>query len=125
VVVGEWLGEKGVEVRYVGEKLVESERVEEVEVERASGDSVTLRMDARTHLPVSVSWRWRDAEFGDWDTEAVEFADWHAVQGVMTPYSVTERRNGDVTGERFVTSVVYGVALGDEVFDAGKGLGRK
>jgi hypothetical protein len=73
---------------------------------------------------VSVSWRWRDAEFGDWDTEAVEFADWHAVSGVMTPYVVTTRRNGDVTGERFVASVVYGVALGDEVFDPGRGLGK-
>jgi hypothetical protein len=76
-------------------------------------------------LPVSVSWQWRDAEFGDLDTEAVEFADWHAVSGVMTPYAVTTRRNGDVTGERFVTSVVYGVALGEAVFDPGLGLGKK
>jgi hypothetical protein len=124
VVVGEWMGEKGVELRYAGEGMVESELVDEVSVERESGDAVEVRMDARTHLPVSVSWRWRDAEFGDWDTEAVEFADWHAVSGVMTPYVVTTRRNGDVTGERFVASVVYGVALGDEVFDPGRGLGK-
>ena len=90
VVVGEWLGETGVEVRDVGEEMVESERVDVVEVVRESGDAVTVRMDARTHLPVSLSWRWRDAEFKDWDTEAVEFADWHAVQGVETPYAVTE-----------------------------------
>ncbi len=125
VVVGEWLGEKGVEVRNEGEAMLASELVDEVSVVRESGDAVTVRLDARTHLPVSVSWQWRDTEFGDVDTEAVEFADWHAVQGLMTPYAVTTRRNGDVTGERFVTSVVYGVAMGDEVFDPRQGLGKK
>ena len=124
VVVGEWLGEAGVEVRNVGETMVESERVEVVEVERENGDSVSVRMDARTHLPVSVSWRYRDVEFGDWDTDAVAFADYHSVQGVMTAYSVSTVHNGDTTGERFVTSVVYGAVLGDEVFEARGGLGK-
>ena len=93
--------------------------------ERGDGDAVEVMLDARTHLPVSVSWRWRDAEFKDWDTDAVEFADYHSVQGIMTPYSVTMTHNGDTTGERFVTKVVYNVALGNEVFDPGKALVKK
>jgi hypothetical protein len=124
VVVGEWLGEAGVEVRYEGTMLVESERVDVVDVERENGDSVSVRMDARTHLPVSVSWRYRDVEFGDWDTDAVAFADYHAVQGVMTAYSVTAVHNGDTTSEWFVTSVAYGAVVGDEVFEARGGLGK-
>jgi hypothetical protein len=123
-VVG-WLGEQGTEVRFVGERLVESERVDEVEVVQASGEGVTVLLNAGTHLPVSVSWRWRDGEFGDWDTEAEEFADWHGVSGVMTPYVVTMRRNGDVTEERFVTSVRYNLTLGDDVFDPQQRLKKK
>jgi hypothetical protein len=125
VVVREWLGEKDVEVRFAGAKLVESELVDEVSVERESGDAVEVRLDQRTHLPVSVSYRWKDAEFRDWDVEVVEFADYHAVQGVMTPYSIVTKKNGDRIGERFVTKVVYNVALGDEVFDPQQRLEKK
>ena len=125
VVVGEWLPAKDVAVRFAGSKLVESELVDEVKMERESGDAVAVRLDQQTHLPVSVGWRWRDAEFGDWDEEVVEFADYHAVQGVMTPYSIVTKRNGDRVSERFVTKVVYGVALGEELFDPEQGLEKK
>jgi hypothetical protein len=125
VVVREWLKEPGVVVVEEGVKMVESELVEEVSVERESGDAVEVRLDRRTHLPVSVSYRWKDAEFKDWDTEVVEFADYHEVQGIMTPYSIVTRKNGDRTGERFVTKVAYNVALGAEVFEARPWLGKK
>ena len=82
-----------------------------------SGDEVEVRLDQRTHLPVRVVWRWRDPEFKDWNTEGVEFADYHEVQGILTPYSIVTKKNGDMTGERFVTKVVYNAALGAEVFD--------
>ena len=125
VVVKDWLQQKGVVVVDEGAKMVESELVDEVSVVSERGDSVEVRMDQRTHLPVSVSYRWRDALFKDWNTDAVEFADYHAVQGIMTPYSVTTMHNGDRTGERFVTKVVYNVALPAEVFDPSKALEKK
>ena len=125
VVVREWLREKDVVVTYAGTKLVESELVDEVSVVSESGDSVEVRMDQRTHLPVSVGYRWRDPVYKDWNTDAVEFADYHEVQGIMTPYSVVTVHNGDRTGERFVTKVVYNVALGAEVFDPTQRLEKK
>ena len=125
VVVREWLREKDVVVTYAGTKLVESELVDEVSVVSESGDSVEVRMDQRTHLPVSVGYRWRDPVYKDWNTDAVEFADYHAVQGIMTPYSVVTVHNGDRTGERFLTKVVYNVALGAEVFDPTQRLEKK
>ena len=121
-VVKEWLKQPGTLVTYAGAKLVEGELADEVSVLSAGDDAVTVRLDKRTHLPVSVSYRWRDPSFKDWNTDAVEFADYHEVQGIMTPYSVTTTHNGDRAGERFVTKVVYNVALGAEVFDPGKGL---
>ena len=125
VIVREWLKQPETLVTYAGVKLWESEPVDEVSVMTESGDAVEVRLEQRTHLPVSVSWRWRDAEYRDWDTEEVEFADYHAVQGVMTAYSVVTKKNGDKTGERFVTKVVYNVALGAEVFDPSKLLEKK
>ena len=125
VVVQEWLREKDTVVTYAGAKLVESELVDEVSVVSESGDSVEVRMDQRTHLPVSVGYRWRDPEYKDWNTEVVAFADYHEVQGIMTPYSIVTMRNGDKTGERFVTKVVYDVALGAEVFDPKQRLEKK
>ena len=125
VVVGEWLSQKSAVVTYAGAKMVASELVDAVSVERESGDAVTVELDERTHLPVSIVYRWRDPEFNDWNTDAVEFADYHAVQGIMTAYSVVMRHNGDRTGERFVTKVVYNVALGADVFDPDKALEKK
>ena len=125
VVVKEWLSQKGAEVTYAGAKLVESELVDEVSVVSESGDSVEVGMDQRTHLPVSVGWRWRDPVYKDWNTDVVEFADYHEVQGIMTPYSVVTKHNGDRVGERFVTKVVYNVPLGAAVFDPSKALEKK
>ena len=125
VVVKEWLKDKGAEVTFAGTKLVESELVDEVSVVSASGDSVEVRIDQRTHLPVRIGYRWRDPVYKDWNTEAVEFADYHAVQGIMTPYSVVTVHNGDRMGERFVTKVVYNAALGAEVFDPKPRLEKK
>ncbi len=125
VVVKEWLKQPGVVVTYAGTKLVDSELVDEVSVLSASDDAVTVMLDQRTYLPVSVSYQWRDPVYKDWNTDVVEFADYHAVQGIMTPYSVTTKQNGDRTGERFVTKVVYNVPLGAEVFDPSKQLEKK
>jgi hypothetical protein len=125
VVVKEWLTDKGAVVRYAGGKLVESELVDELSLVSANDDAVTLTLDQRTHLPVSVSYQWRDPVYKDWNTDVVEFGDYHGVQGIMTPYSVVTVRNGDRTGERFVTKVVYNVPLGAEVFDPNQRLEKK
>jgi hypothetical protein len=124
-VVKEWVKQPGTLVTYAGAKLVESELVDEVSVVGESGDSVEVGMDQRTHLPVRVGYRWRDPVYKDWNTDVVEFADYHAVQGIMTPYSVVTKHNGDRVGERFVTKVVYNVSLGAAVFDPSKALEKK
>jgi len=125
VVVKEWLKQPGTLVTYAGAKLVESELVDEVSVVGESGDSVEVGMDQRTHLPVRGGYRWRDLVYKDWNTDVVEFADYHEVQGIMTPYSVVTKHNGDRTSERFVTKVVYNAPLGADVFDPSKRLEKK
>jgi hypothetical protein len=125
VVVAEWVKQPGVLVTYAGSKMVGRSLVDEVSVLSAGGDAVTLELDQSTHLPVSVSFQWRDPVFKDWNTEAQEFADYHAVQGIMTPYSVTTMHNGDITAEKFLTKVVYNVPLSAELFDPKQPLEKK
>jgi hypothetical protein len=125
VVVKEWVKQPGMVVTYAGSKMVERSLVDEVSVLSAGDDAVTLDLDAVTHLPLSVSFRWRDPVFEDWNTEVQEFADYHAVQGIMTPYSVITMHNGDMTGERFLTRVSYNVTLPAELFDPNQRLEKK
>jgi hypothetical protein len=125
VVVKEWLKQPGAVVTYVGSKMVERRLVDEVSVLSAGDDAVTLDLDAVTHLPLSVSFQWRDPVFKDWNTEVQEFADYHAVQGILTPYSVITMHNGDMTSERFLTKAVYDAPLEAELFDPRQPLEKK
>jgi hypothetical protein len=125
VVVTEWVKQPGVVVTYVGSKMVGRSLVDEVSVLSAGDDAVTLDLDAVTHLPLSVSFQRRDPVFKDWNTEVQEFADYHAVQGIMTPYSMITMHNGDMTGERFLTRVSYNVTLPAELFDPNQRLEKK
>lgn len=124
-VVEEWLKQPGVVVIDEGSKRVERHLADEVTVLSAANDAVTLTLDQSTHLPVSLSFRWRDPVYKDWNTEVEEFADYHAVQGIATPFSVVTTHNGDMTGERFLTRAVYNVKLAAELFDPGRKLERK
>jgi hypothetical protein len=125
VVVKEWLKQPGVVVMAEGQKMVERRLAEEVSVLSASNDAVTLALDQSTHLPLSISFQWRDPVYKDWNTEVVEFADYHEIQGIMTPFSITTMHNGDRTGERFLTRAVYNTKLPAELFDPGRPLEPK
>jgi hypothetical protein len=125
VVVKEWLKQPGVVVMEEGQKMVERRLADEVSVLSASNDAVTLMLDESTHLPLSISFLWRDPVYKDWNTDVIEFADYHKIQGIMTPYSVTTMHNGDMTGERFLTKAAYNVPLAEELFDPARPLEPK
>ena len=124
-VVEEWLKQPGVMVMDEGSKMVERHAADEVSVLSAANDAVTLTLDQRSHLPLSLSFRWRDPLYKDWNTEVEEFADYHVVQGIATPFSIITTHNGDMTGERFLTRAVYNVKLATELFDPNRKLETK
>jgi hypothetical protein len=125
VVVKEWLKQPGVVVTYAGAKMVERRLADGVSVLSAGNDAVTLELDQSSHLPLSISFQWRDPVYRDWNTDVQEFADYHLVQGIMTPYSVITVHNGDMTGERFLTKALYNVPLAAELFDPRQPLEKK
>jgi hypothetical protein len=125
VVVKEWLKQPGVLVTYEGEGMVERHLAEQVSVVTTNNDAVTLQLDEGTHLPLSLSFQWRDPVYKDLNTDMQEFTDYHEVEGIQTPYSITMLHNGDMTGERFLTKVTYNAKLPADLFDPNRKLEKK
>jgi hypothetical protein len=125
VVVRDWLKQPGVLVTYEGEGMVERHLAQQVSIVTTNNDAVTLQLDEGTHLPLSISFQWRDPIYRDLNTDVQEFTDYHAVQGIQTAYAITMLHNGDMTGERFLTKVVYNAKLPADLFDPNRKLEKK
>jgi hypothetical protein len=125
VVVKDWLKQPGTLVTFEGTDMVERHLADQVSVVTAGNDAVTIQLDEDSHLPLSISFQWRDPVYNDLNTDVQQFADYHLVQGIMTPYSVTALHNGDMTGQRFLTKVVYNAKLPADLFDPNRPLSKK
>jgi hypothetical protein len=125
VVVNDWLKQPGVIVTYEGTNMVQRRLAEQVSILTTSNDAVTLELDEGSHLPLSLSFQWRDPLYKDLNTDEQQFDDYHAVQGIMTPFAITLLHNGDMTGQRFLTKVVYNAKLPADLFDPNRPLQKK
>jgi hypothetical protein len=117
VLVNDWLKQPGVLVTYEGSNMVERRLAEQVSVLTSANDAMTLELDETTHLPLSLSFQWRDPLYKDFNTDVEEYDDYHEVQGIQTPYAVTLLHNGDMVGQRFLTKVQYNTKLVAALFD--------
>ena len=88
-----------------------------VTVLTADNDAVTLELDATTHLPLRRTFRWRNPQFNDYDEESETYDDYHTIQGLPTPLTITRYHNGDMSNQRFLTKVVYNLPLDPSLFD--------
>jgi hypothetical protein len=125
VIVQDWLQQPGVLVTYEGTTMQERRLAEQVSVLTASNDAVTMTLDANSHLPLSISFQWRDPVYKDLNTEVQEFDDYHPVQGIETPFAITRLLNGEMTGQRFLTKAVYNSKLPEDLFDPKRLLQKK
>ena len=87
-------------------------------------DNITLQLDADSHLPVRVSFTWRDPVYKDKNEDAEEFADYHPVEGIPTPLNESYYHNGDMTSQRYLTRVAYNVDVPPDVFDVDAAVGK-
>jgi hypothetical protein len=116
-VLRRWLG-PGTIVLYEGQGVAERKQAENVSIFNAQDDSVTLAIDSNNHLPLRVSFVWRDPQTRDRTEEAEGYANYRPVQGIMTPFSITRYRNGEPTNQRFLTETKYNQNLADSLFQA-------
>ena len=83
----------------------------------SSDDAVTLDLDAETHLPLRLSFRWRDPRFRDTNLDAIEYNNFQRIDGIATPFTLTWTHNGQMVRQRFVRRVEYNRPLPPDLFN--------
>lgn len=112
-----WWHEPGTILFATPQKMVDRHLVDEIAMLDDKNDNITLDLDTDTHLPVRVSFTWRDPLYRDQNEDGEEFADYHLVDGIMTPLNVTLTHNGDMTSQRYLIKVSYNVTIPPDTFD--------
>ncbi len=124
-VLRKWLNEPGVAFFYEGQTVAEGKTVEQVTVMNAHNEGVTLYLDVSDHLPVKKTFSWRDPTDKQRNVEDEVYDNYRVVQGIPTPYTVTRFYNGDMSGQRFLTSVSYNQGISESQFQAEVGTAQK
>jgi hypothetical protein len=120
-VIRAWLPKPGAMILYSGTAIVERNLADEVTILNTDNDSVTIAVDPYSHLPVRLSFSYRDPIDRQKDDEAEIFANYRLVQGVNTPFSVVRMQNGEMRSQRFITNVSYNTGLAPTLFET-KGI---
>jgi hypothetical protein len=112
-----WMKNPNTILLYEGRSMVERRMAEQVTLLNGNDDSITILMDAETHLPLRRTYYWRDPVYKDKNQEDEEYDDYHVVNGLPTPFSITRLHNGDVTVQRYVFKASYNVDLPPDIFN--------
>ena len=120
-VIRKWLPAPGTAILYGGPAMVEQNLADQVTVLNANNDSVTLSVDPRSHLPVKKTYSWRDPIDRMLDEESEVFSNYRLIQGIQTPLSTVRNLNGEMSNQRFMTTVTYNAAIPATMFET-KGI---
>ncbi len=111
------LNEPGLSLYSQGSDFYERAPVEIVDITDANGVTVTVMFDRFSKLPVRQTYRRRNPQFKDFDTETTLFGKYHSVPGgVKWPYDVRRERNGDKIYEMYAESVEINKDVNDSMF---------
>ncbi len=125
VLVNDWLKRPGTLVTFEGTDMYARRIADKVSVLTADNESMTVILDASTHLPMARTFQWRNPMFKDYDTEEEQYDDYQDEGGIPTPLKITRLHNGDMTAQRYVDKVVYNTGLGGDLFDPDRPLAEK
>jgi hypothetical protein len=100
-----------------GQTLSERHLTDQVTLINADNDSISIQMDAETHLPRSRTFQWRDPVYQDKNTEREEYDNYHLIDGFQTAFSITRFHNGDMSSQRYVYKAGYNVPLPTDAFN--------
>lgn len=99
-----------------GQSLSERHLTDQVTLINDQNDSITIQMDAETHLPRSRTFQWRDPIYHDKDTDREEYDNYHPIDGFPTPFSITRFENGEMTSQRYLYKAAYNLQLPPDIF---------
>jgi hypothetical protein len=110
------LGEPGMTLYSQDADFVEHRPVEIVDITDADNRTVTVYFDQSTKLPVKQTFRRRNPEYKDFDTEVSIFAKYRDMNGVKWPQTIQRQRNGEKIFEMYSDSVEINRSLTDNLF---------
>jgi hypothetical protein len=109
-----WLNDPRTILIYEGRQLAERHLADQVTLISAENEAVTILADVETHLPLRRTFEWRDPVYKDKNLDAEEYDNYHTIDGLPTPLTITRFKNGDVTRQFFLTHVTYNQKLPDD-----------
>jgi hypothetical protein len=97
--------------------MYENRPVEIVDITDAANLTVTVYFDQLTKLPTRQSFKRRNTQYKDFDTEVTVFSNFRDVGGgVKWPGATVRERNGDKILEIYSDSIVINHGLKDDLF---------
>lgn len=117
-VLRKWINDPAVALFYEGLAIVDGKATDQVTLINSKNDAVTVNLDQNSHLPMKVSFTWRDPADKQKNVEDEVYDNYKPVQGIMTPHSVTRNFNGEMTQQRFINSAKYNLQLAGDMFQA-------
>lgn len=121
----QWLPDPATVLLNEGPSQVERRPADKVTLIDRHNDAITLEIDAETHLPLRLSFLWRDPRFQQKNLDAVEYDNYRPVSGIATPFTITHARNGQIISQRYVLRVQYNVAVPADLFNPALEAKRK
>jgi hypothetical protein len=112
-----WLKDPRTVLFYDGQSLVQRHLADKVRLISAENDSITIEIDAQTHLPIRRSYQWRDPLYKDKNEASEEYDDYHLMGGIQTPFTITNYKNGEMSDQRFLYKASYNIAIPPETFN--------
>jgi hypothetical protein len=122
VIVQQWLKQPGVIITFDGTEMAGRRLAQKVNIINEANDSAEIALEESTHLPITVTFKLRNDTYKDFDTETVEYSDYHEIQGIQTPMTVTRSKNGDTVSQRFLKKVDYNIQVAPDLFDPDRPL---
>jgi len=116
-VVKLWMKDPKTILVFEGQRLAERHLADQVTLISPENEAVTIQIDAQTHLPLRRSFEWRDPIYHDKNTDSEEYDDYHVVQGIPTPFTITRWKNEDQIRQYYVTKAVYNQTLPADFWD--------
>lgn len=117
VVLREWLKDPKTILLYVGQSVADQQMVDVVSILNKNNDELSIGIDINTHLPVNKRYTFRDADKYKVEEENI-YGNYRTVQGIATPYTITTKRDGEVSGQSFITHAEYNATFQSGFFDA-------
>jgi hypothetical protein len=117
VVLRQWLKDPTTLLFYDGQSVADQQLVDVVTLLNKDNDQLSIGIEIHTHLPINKRYSWRDPDKYKVEDETI-YGNYRKVQGIETPYTVTNKRDGEIIGQSFLSHAEYNTTFVPGFFDA-------